>query len=271
MELVNTHCHTGYCGHAEGAIEEYVAAAKAAGLKTLAFTDHYPLSEKYDLGGYLSVPWSNMDAYLEGVRKAKRDNPDMEIILGTELDYLGSFEDRVFEQGEFDGFELVLGSVHFVDGWPFDDPAQRDAWNEPGAPDRIWKRYLELWIEAVSDKSQPFHVMSHPDLAKKFDFYPTFDLAPLYKQMAEACAAADRMIELNTSGAYYACSEVFPNQSLLREFCRAGVPCTVGSDAHLPANVARDIEKGYKRLYEAGYRVVTVPTATGDRRTITID
>lgn len=252
-------------------MEEYVAAAKTAGLTTLAFTDHYPLSEKYDLGGYLSVPWSKMDAYLDGVRRAQAEHSDIEIILGCELDYLGPFEDRVFADGEFDRFQLVLGSVHFVDGWPFDDPAQRDAWNEPGAPDRIWRRYYELWCDAASDKSLPFHVMSHPDLAKKFNFYPTFDLAPLYKQMAEACASAERMIELNTSGAYYACGEVFPSPSLLKEFCRAGVPCTIGTDAHAPVNVARDVEKAHRYLYEAGYRAVTVPTASGDRRTITIE
>lgn len=271
MELINTHCHTGYCGHGEGAVEEYVAAAKAAGLTTLAFTDHYPLSERYDLGGYLSIPYDKMDAYFEAVHKARRENPDLDIIVGCELDYLGPYEDRTFAPDEFAPFELILGSVHFVDAWPFDDPAQRDKWNEPGAPDRIWKRYVELWLDAVSDKSQPYHVMSHPDLAKKFNFYPTYPVEPLYQQMAEAAAASGRMIELNTSGAYYACAEQFPAPALLREFCRAGVPCTVGTDAHLPQNVARDIELGYKLMYEAGYRVVTVPTSTGDRRTITIE
>lgn len=271
MELVNTHCHTGYCGHGEGEVEEYVAAARAAGLKTLAFTDHFPLSDAFDLDGYLSVPYSKMDAYLEAVHKAKRENPDMDILVGCELDYLGADEDRVLTQADFAPFELVLGSVHFVDAWPFDDPAQRDRWNEPGAPDTIWRRYFALWCDAVSDKSQPFHVMSHPDLAKKFNYYPTYDVTPLYEAAAEACAASGRLIELNTSGSYYACAEPFPAPELLRAFCRAGVPCTVGTDAHKPENVARDIELGYRLMYEAGYRVVTVPTSSGDRRTITIE
>lgn len=271
MELVNTHCHTGFCGHGEGEVAEYVKQAKAAGLSTLAFTDHYPLSEQYDLGGYLSVPWESLDAYLGAVHEARAANPDLDIIVGCELDYLGFYEDRDFAPDAFSRFELVLGSVHFVDAWPFDDPAQRDRWNEPGAPDRIWKRYFELWVEAVSDDSLPFHVMSHPDLAKKFNFYPTYDVAPLYRQAAEACAASGRMIELNTSGSYYACAEPFPAPDLLREFCRAGVPCTLGTDAHKPEHVARDIELGYRLMYEAGYRVVTVPTSDGDRRSVTIE
>ena len=41
--------------------------------------------------------------------------------------------------------------------------------------------------------------------------------------------------------------------------------------ARLAANVARDIEKAYRLMYEAGYRTVTVPTADGDRRAIAIE
>lgn len=271
MELINTHCHTGYCGHAEGEVAEYIAHAKEAGLTTLAFTDHFPLSEQYDLGGYLSVPEDKIALYREAVLRARLDNPDLDIILGCELDYLGSNEDRVMTAADFAPYELVLGSVHFVDGWAFDDPAEKHKWEEPGAADRIWRRYFELWCDAVSDKSQPFQVMSHPDLAKKFNYYPTYDVKPLYEMAVEACAASGRMIELNTSGSYYACSEVFPSPTLLAMFAKAGVPCTVGTDAHVPANVARDIKLGYKHLYDAGYRVVTVPTASGDRRTITIE
>ena len=42
MELVNTHCHCVYSGHGTGTIAEYADAAAAAGLTTLAFTEHFP-------------------------------------------------------------------------------------------------------------------------------------------------------------------------------------------------------------------------------------
>jgi histidinol-phosphatase (PHP family) len=78
------------------------------------------------------------------------------------------------------------------------------------------------------------------------------------------------MVEVNTSGAYYACKEMYPAPALLREFCRAGVPCTLGTDAHHPDNAARGIKDGYRLLYECGYREVTVPTREGDRRRVVI-
>ena len=59
------------------------------------------------------------------------------------------------------------------------------------------------------------------------------------------------MVEVNTSGSYYACKEMFPAPALLVEFRRAGVPCTVGTDAHVPANVARDIAAAYRLMAQA--------------------
>ena len=267
-ELINTHCHTGFCGHAEGSVDAYVAAAREAGLTTLAFTDHYPLSDEFDFDGYLSVPPDKLPAYIEAVREAQDRHDDLEIILGCELDYLGDDEDRPLTPEDLSPYRLILGSVHFVDRWAFDDPDKRDRWEDPGMPDATWRRYFELWCTAVSDPSLPYHVMSHPDLVKKFNYYPTFDPSPLYRQAAEAAAASGRMIEVNTSGSYYACKEIFPTLPLLEMFCRAGVPCTVGTDAHVPANVARDIERGYDLMRKAGYRAITVPTADGDRREV---
>ena len=267
MELVTTHAHTSFCGHGEGTVEELAAAAEAAGVTTLAVTEHYPLSKAFDPRDYLSMPAARGGEYLAAIDEARERHPGLEIIAGCELDWLGADDDRTIGEDDLAPFQLVLGSVHFVDAWPFDDPSQRGRWDEPGAPDAIWRRYFELWCDAVSSDA-PFHVMSHPDLAKKFAYYPTYDVAPLYEQAAEACAAAGRMVEVNTSGSYYACKEMFPAPALLRRFCRAGVPCTVGTDAHHPEHVARDVEAAYRLMYECGYRTVTVPTATGDRREI---
>ncbi|NGM17325.1 histidinol-phosphatase HisJ family protein [Eggerthellaceae bacterium zg-893] len=268
MERVTTHTHTCFTNHGEGTVEELVAAAEAAGVSTIAVTEHYPLSSAFDTNAYLSMDASRVDEYLDAVEQARRRHPKVEVLTGTELDWLGDDEDRTLSASDFAPFDVVLGSVHFVDRWPFDDPAQRDRWDTAGA-DVIWRRYFEVWCEAVASDA-PFAVMAHPDLAKKFNIYPTFDLEPLYEQAAAACAASGRMIEVNTSGAHYACAEMFPAPAFLRAFCREGVPCTVGTDAHVPANVARGIDDAYRLMYEAGYRKVTVPTSGGDRREIAI-
>jgi histidinol-phosphatase (PHP family) len=215
------------------------------------------------------MPASRVDEYCEEARTLAAEYPDIELLCGTELDWLGSDEDRTFSPDEFERFDLVLGSVHYVDGWAFDDPDKRAHWDEVGADD-IWRRYFELWCDAVTS-SMPFDVMSHPDLVKKFGYWPSFDTTALYARAAEAAHDAGRMIELNTSGAFYACKEVFPGPGLLAAFHHAEVPCTIGTDAHEVANVARGIDDAYRHLYEAGYREVTVPTHNHGRRTIEIE
>lgn len=269
MELITTHTHTGYTGHGEGSVEGLIEAARAAGITTIAVTEHYPLSNAFDPKDYLAMPASRLDEYVADVEAVRSRFDDIEVLVGCELDWLGVAEDRSLAPDDFDRFEIVMGSVHFVDSWAFDDPAERGRWEELGA-DYIWKRYFELWCDYVAS-DMPGTVMSHPDLVKKFGYYPSFDPQPLYRQAAEAIRGTGRMVEVNTSGAHYACKEMFPAPSLLAEFCRAGVPCTVGTDAHHPDLVARGIKDAYRLMYDAGYREVTVPTRTRGVRSITIE
>lgn len=268
MELITMHTHTSFTGHGHATVEELVRAAVAAGISTLAITEHYPLSDAFDPNHYVSMPFSQIGQYCDDIERARQAYPNIEIITGCELDWLGADEDRALSPSDFSPFSLVLGSLHLIDRWAFDAPSQIEQWKLRGA-DAVWKRYFELWCEAAASDG-PFQVMAHPDLPKKFGFYPSFDLQPLYDRAAEACVAGGRMIEVNTSGMWYACREMFPAPALLATFCRAQIPCTVGTDAHTPDRVACGITEAYRVMYDAGYRKVTVPTADGDHREIPI-
>ncbi len=250
-------------------VADMVDAASRAGVHTMALTEHYPLTERWDLGGFISMPAERVDEYCDAVLAAREAHPEMNVLLGTEVDWLGDNEDRVFHPGEFDRFDLVLGSVHYVDGWAFDDPDHKEHWDDVGV-DQIWRRYFEIWCQAAQS-DQPFTIMSHPDLVKKFGYRPDYDVQPLYDDAADAARSAGRMVEVNTSGAYYDCEEMFPAPDLLKTFFRAGIPCSIGTDAHRCAHVARGIDAGYRALYDAGYRVVTVPTMGGGRREVPIE
>lgn len=267
MERVNMHSHTVLCGHAEGTVDDLVRAAVRARISALAVTEHYPLSPAMDPQKYLAMQPESMPEYLDAIDAARACYPDIEIVTGCEFDWLGKAEDRSLSPDVFEPFSLVLGSVHFIDGWAFDDPAEKGTWHQPGVADVAWKRYFELWCDAATS-SFPFTVMAHPDLVKKFGYYPTYDVSSLYRLAAEAARAGGRIVEVNTSGSYYDCKEMYPALPLLEEFRRAGVPCTVGTDAHTPSNVAREIERAYEHARRAGYRSILVFRPDGDRREI---
>lgn len=269
MELISQHNHTNFTGHGQGSIFELVSAAREKKMSNIAITEHYPLSGAVDPTNFISMPWDRLDEYCNEVKSQQQRYDDIEILLGCELDYLGDSEDRDMTPADFDRFDIVLGSVHFEDGWAFDRSAEAGHWDEVG-PDYIWDRYFELWCEAALSP-WPFTVMSHPDLPKKFNRYPTHDLLQYYRDAAEAAREGNRMIEVNTSGLTYACKELYPASAMLREFCKAGVPCTIGTDAHEPCYVDRYLMEGYRYMYETGYHELTVVVPGGDRRTVSLE
>ena len=71
--------------------------------------------------------------------------------------------------------------------------------------------------------------------------------------MARRLAAAGVAIEVNTAGLYKPVGELYPHLDLLTACQRAGVPATLGSDAHAPEEVARDFPLALDHLRAAGY------------------
>ena len=287
MKLIDTHTHTAYSGHGEGTPKQLVTTAIQKQLSTLAITEHLPLPHEMDPEGVFSMLPSQVPLYRQEVQEAcllaQETDPQLEVICGVEIDWRDGAEGFILNQlqlaaeSAFGPYQLLLGSVHMLTGedptdgysfWPLDFDGAIDGWYSRGSR-TVWERYVAHWLDAVNSKV-PFDIMTHPDLPKKLGFKPDFDARPLWRQMAEAAAAAGLMIELNTSGLFNICTEVYPGPDLLAEFCRADVPCTISSDAHLPGNVNRAFQEAVLALVAAGYRHVTVPTADGDRQQIAL-
>jgi histidinol-phosphatase (PHP family) len=256
-----------------------VRSAIAQGLTTVALTEHMPLPTEIDRDATFAMLQKNVPEYLEQVREAQAKYPQIEVICGIEIDWREGAEDYILERlgsgplgpGALGPYEILLGSVHMLskaDGsfWEFDYPPSVEGWRERGE-EGVWARYLELWRDAVNS-AVPFTVMTHPDLPKKLGFKPTFDTREYYATMAQLAAAKDVLIEVNTSGLHKPAGEMYPAPALLKAFCEAGVGCTVSSDAHAPSQVGRDLDLAYAAMAAAGYKHVTVPTRTGDRRLI---
>lgn len=121
-----------------------MSAAVAAGVSTIAVTEHYPMTATFDPDRYLSMPAERMGEYLAAVEAAREAHPEIEVLVGCEMDWLGDDEDRVITAEDVAPFQLILGSVHLVDRWPFDDPAQRGRWDEVGA-----RSYLAALLRSV--------------------------------------------------------------------------------------------------------------------------
>jgi histidinol-phosphatase (PHP family) len=252
--MIDLHLHTVRCGHAEGTLAEYVDAARTAGLRTIAFADHLPLRGR-DGTDYAMDSCELSDYVADVTRLAAGRGAEPEILLGIEFDHDPGARDWIESRLRSHPFDVVLGSVHFVDGWAFDDPAHRDRYAQ-WTPERLWDRYFDVFEQAAA--SGLYDVMAHPDLVKKFGFVPEGSLERWERRAAEAMAAGGCAVEVNTAGLRKPVGEIYPTLGLL-EACRAlGVPAVTGSDAHSPGEVGRDIDSAGDLLVRAGYESVVV-------------
>ena len=261
---VDCHTHTELSGHGIGTVDEVVEAAVAAGLETVVLTEHLALPSHMDSARELSMDPHSLAGYVEAIQAAREKYPQIEVVAGLEVDWIDGNSE--YELADLTGITHILGSVHFIDGWAFDDPNSLDEWERRDV-DQVWRDYFKLWCAAVSSDI-PFDVMAHPDLPKKFGHRPAFDTAELFAEVARRAAEAGVAIEVNAAGLRKPVGELYPSHDLLVAFNHAGVEIMVGSDAHAPAEVGMEIEKAYEAARAAGYTRVAVPTLEGGRRYI---
>jgi len=255
--LVDYHIHTFRCGHAVGTVSEYVTAARRKGLKEFGFADHLPLywlpEEQRD--PELAMPWQELPVYMEEVRQAQRENPDLSIKLGLEADYIPGHQGELQRILSSLALDYVLGSVHFLGDWAFDDPSRIDEYQKHNIND-LYRRYFKTLQQGAA--SGLFDVMSHPDLIKKFGFKPDIPLTGLYRETVQVMKEHDVCVDVNAAGWRYPCAELYPAPEFLRLCFEYGVPVTLGSDAHRPEQVGEGLERAVVLLKEIGFRQVAV-------------
>lgn len=269
MQLIDCHSHSALSGHGQGTPTQMVERAVERGLAVYAQTEHYPLPAELDPERGDSLVPEQVEDYRAEVERARgqlaREGRDLELLCGVELDWLDWLPGHARELERACGcFEYTLASVHFVEGLAVDNDDDLRLWERHGV-DGVWERYLTAWEHLVRS-GLPFTTLAHPDLPKVLGQLPSFDLREPFGDLAALVAAQGYLIEVNTAGWRKSVGEQYPTTSVLRLFAQAGVPCTVGCDAHRPADVGCDVERAYRVLYEAGYRHVAVPARDGDRR-----
>lgn len=267
-ELIDCHIHTERSGHGGGTVAQMAGAAVFAGLDGIVFTEHLPLPSGIDPEHHISMPEADLEVYVAEIAEMAARVRGLEIVVGGEADWIPERADEcaaVRERARAAGVSVLLGSVHFIDGWAFDDPHQVESWDDREVS-AVWERYFELWCDAA--RSGHFDVMAHPDLVKKFGHRPESHPVELYREAARAAAEGGVCIEVSSAGLRKPVGELYPGLELLAMFLEAGVPATVGSDAHATGEVGHGIDAGYDALAASGYSRVAFPRGGGEYRWI---
>ncbi len=259
--MIDCHIHTSLCKHATGEMEEYVVSAVSKGLDEMAFTDHIPLD--FPVLRDCCMYERELEGYVRNVLDLKeRYKADIAVKLGMEADYIEGEEERIGKIIELYPFDVILGSVHMMDGWAVDHPDYRYRFEE-GNVLEIYRRYIYFLMKAV--KTGLYDVMAHPDLVKKMNFFPdNADITELFREVVDVIADNDVCMELSSAGLRKPVREQYPGAGILRYAASRNVCVTTGSDAHSPGEVAADFDRMYSLLSDNG--ITAVCSFTGRER-----
>ncbi len=252
ITLCDYHMHTPLCGDAIGEYHEYAHYAKTRGLSEIGFTGHCPQyylpPEKRD--GHCSIIEEDLSTYIEDVAKlARKLKGTLEIRTGLEVDYVPEKEGGIPPILDFFNWDYLLLSVHFIDGWAFDDPRQVKTYDKKNV-ETVYKDYFNILMQGMS--TGYFDVVAHFDLPKKFGHRPAQPI-PGEEDALRLCKDMGLVLEVNTAGLRKPVKEMYPSLELLKKAFKLGIEVCLGSDAHRPEEVAMNFASALELLKEAGY------------------
>lgn len=243
------HIHTPLCKHAEGKLEEFLATARRKNLPEICFTDHAPNPDNYDPKHRMSI--AEFAAYKKMIQALAAASATPSVLTGVEADYYEGCERFLKEWLPRQELDLVIGSIHYIADWGFDNPVEREVWDNVDVAN-TWQAYFEL-VGRLAD-TRLFDVVGHFDLPKKFGYCPPENkIREMVKPTLEKIARAGMTIEINTSGLRKTVKEIYPSLLLLTMARVAGISICFGSDAHEPGEVGYEFAAGLALAHEAGY------------------
>lgn len=255
----------------EGWLKAYLELGQSRGIQRFGIVDHLyrfdefrDYYEKYILLdgshlGQLQKYWldrvriGSIEDYFKVTRSLQSQGYPLSI--GVEADFFPGGEQEL--QALLAPYELdyVIGSVHFLDGWGFDNPEAKDRYEEKDLID-LYHHLFEHLKQAAA--SGIFDIIAHLDNLKVFNFRPDEEeLLEGYDEVAAALKRANVATEINTGLAYrYPVKQMCPSPVFLSRLYAHGVPITLSSDSHFPDDIGSMLDEAMDIANRIGYQEI---------------
>lgn len=256
-------------------LDLYLIEAKEKGLTEVGIVDHlYRFKEtrtyfekNLDLSdseiGNKQRIWLNqvmtesMGDFVKTITEAKHRwaEEGITLRLGIEADYFSGSEEELKDLlGDYE-WDYVIGSVHYIYGWGFDNPDTQEEFKKYNLVD-LYKDFFDEVENAI--RSKIFQFVAHLDNLKVFNYRPDEALLlPHYERIAKALVETDTATEINAGLYYrYPVKEMCPSPVFLDVLVNSGVCFTTSSDSHFPDDIGSFIDQNTKTLLEKGVKEI---------------
>jgi histidinol-phosphatase (PHP family) len=261
MRDVHVHLlHGDDSGYTFELLNGFIANAREAGLNEIYLLEHTfqfiefekvyaPVKayNEYQRNWLFRRMNGSIEPYLNFIKSVRQTEFPIDVKFGLEVCYIPESE-NILEGilGEYN-FDFLTGGVHWINGWGFDHPAQKELWKSVNVND-IYKSYYRIMCDLC--QSGLFTGLAHPDSIKCFDYIPDIDLTDLYNELSMLINKQGMYVE-NSGGLklnYSANLELGLNKKLLSVFKDNDVSILTASDAHKQSDVGTNISELEKML-----------------------
>jgi histidinol-phosphatase (PHP family) len=242
------HVHTTFSDGA-GSVAECIEQAIAVGLPEIGIADHLS-AQQPSPWAMPTIPLTQLERYVTEVRDAASRYDEITVLLGIEADYAPEHEPQMHALLDAWPFDYVIGGVHTVEGFDFDDAAYRHdpRWSEA---DALFAAYYGSVRRAAEFGG--FDVIAHLDYIGLWGHTPSPAVSDAIAAALDAIAASGAALELNTDRFSDPAGVMYPSDNLLRAAGARGIPLVISSDAHAAVQVGQLWSEATERALRAGF------------------
>ena len=249
--MLDYHVHTRLCNHARGRLSDYVHEARAKGIRELAFLDHLTLEPSASRS---SMSPEEVPFYVNAVRELARAwKGHVAVRAGLEIDFCPEAIATIEEIVSTFDFDLIGTSIHFLDGLNIASRRSRKALAEMSV-ESVQFRYLDRLEQLL--EFDYYDVVCHLDVAERFAPVVSPSLRKAldarYLRILDGIRDKNVAVEINTAGLTQPIGRPYPSDTLLAGCVSRGIPLTLASDAHAPADVGRRFSDILPKLADLG-------------------
>ncbi|MDO4541390.1 MAG: histidinol-phosphatase HisJ family protein [Bacillota bacterium] len=253
MVFSDYHVHTAFSPDSQASMEDMVLKGIELGLTEMAFTDHVDIDSPGD-------DFITMDSYNHyyPVFKALQAKyaERITLILGIENGYQPQVTKKMEAILNEVPFDFALMSVHTVDHKRCHDPEYQEGVTEATAT----IRYLETILQAVTE-FRNYDSLAHLTFLARYLKSKSLSYSgykEYFNEIFSLLIAGGKALEVNTSGYRYGLSAPIPDWELLKSYYKAGGRfITMGSDAHITTDLARDFDIVQQGLAAIGFKTIS--------------
>ncbi len=253
--LIDIHLHSSFSFDSDEKPENYLTAARNAGVSVIGFSEHYDYDAVLD-GADITV--ADIPKYVDRLKNLRSEFKSPEILCGIEFGYRDFAVSHYRELIDRFDFDYVINSVHTLAGR---GDCFHDAFFEGRTLKESYADYFKAVLESIRADFD-YQIVGHIGYVSRYRsgegsqiFYR--DYADILDEILSEIIRRDKCLEINTSTGKSQ-SMFLPDRDVIQRYLQlGGEKMSFGSDAHCAADYLRKYKVladylksiGVKRLF----------------------